>query len=282
MKFKSWILRSLSGIVYIGIIIGFIFWGPIPFSILAALLGLAAVLEFEKICEGISETSLPTLFLDITGVVFLAFSWLWYPLLGWVCVYLCRIILELYVKNEKPIRCLAISLMTQIYIGLPLACMTMMGKYVGLHFIFAIFLLIWINDTGAFVVGSLLGRHRLFERISPKKSWEGFFGGLGFNLIAGWLFAIGGGGYFWDVKWNVITWLIFALVVTAFSTWGDLVESLIKRSLNIKDSGNIIPGHGGILDRIDSLLLVMPATFLYLIIYNVLCPDNDFFYLLYP
>lgn len=266
MKFKSWILRAISGLIYVGIIIGCIFWGTVPFSILAALLGVAAVIEFEKICEGISETSLPPLFLDAAGVVFLAFGWLGYPILGWICIYVCRIIIELYVKNDKPIRCLAISLMTQIYIGIPLALMTFIGKYIGLHFILAIFLMIWINDTGAFVVGSLVGKHRLFERISPKKSWEGFFGGLAFTLITGWLFAIGG-GYFWDVKWNVITWLIFAAVVTVFSTWGDLAESLIKRSLKIKDSGHIIPGHGGILDRIDSLLLVMPAAFIFLIIY---------------
>lgn len=275
MNFKSWLVRSLSGIVYVGLIVGCIFWGSIPFTILAALFGIIAVIEFEKICEGISENSLPPLFLDAMGVVFLAFSWLWYPLLGWIVIYLCRMILELYVKNERPIRCLAISLMTQIYIGLPLATMTFMGKYLGLHFILAIFLMIWINDTGAFVVGSTLGKHRLFERVSPKKSWEGFFGGLGFNLLTGWLFAIGG-GYFWDVKWNVITWLIFAAVVTIFSTWGDLVESLMKRSLNIKDSGHLIPGHGGILDRIDSLLLVMPAAFIFLIIYFALCPETEF------
>ena len=275
MKFKSWLLRSLSGIVYVGIIVGCIFWGAVPFSILAALFGIMAIVEFEKVCEGISEKTLPVTILDATGIVFLSFSWLVYPLLGWIVVYLCRMILELYLKSDKPIRCLALSLMSQIYIGLPLACMTLMGRYIGMHFILAIFLLIWINDTGAFVVGSLLGKHRLFERISPKISWEGFIGGLGFNLIACWLFA-NGGGFFWEVKWNVITWLIFGLVITAFSTWGDLVESLMKRSLQIKDSGNIMPGHGGILDRIDSLLLVMPAVFIFLIIYYAIFPVYSF------
>lgn len=278
MKFKSWILRALSGIVYVGIIVGCIFWGAIPFSVMASLFGIIAVIEYEKISEGIQERGIPALFLDAMGIVFLSFGWLWFPLLGWICIYIFRLVLELYLKNENPIRSLAISLQSQIYIGLPLATMTFMGKYLGLHFVLAIFLMIWINDTGAFVVGSLFGKHRLFERISPKKSWEGFFGGLGFNLLAGWLFAIGG-GYFWDVKWNVITWLIFALVVTVFSTWGDLVESLMKRSLNIKDSGHIIPGHGGILDRIDSLLLVMPAAFLYIVIYYALCEDLSILYL---
>lgn len=275
MKFKNWIIRALSGIVYIGIIVGCLFWGSIPFSVLAALFGVMAVIEFEKICEGITEHTLPILLLDAAGIIFLVFGWLWFPLLGWICIYLCRMIMELYIKSEKPIKCLTISLMSQIYIGLPLGLMTLMGKNIGLHFILVIFLMIWINDTGAFVVGSLLGKHKLFERISPKKSWEGFFGGLAFNLLAGWLFAIGG-GYFWDVKWNVITWLIFSLVITAFSTWGDLAESLMKRSLNIKDSGNLIPGHGGILDRIDSLLLVIPAAFIFVVIYFGLFQETSF------
>lgn len=269
MNIKSLLLRSLSGLIYVGIIIGCIFWGILPFSIMAAVFGIVAVTEFEKICEGINEKNLPLVILDMAGVVCLCFVWLIYPLLIWMFIYLCRIVLELYVKSEKPIICLSHSLMVQIYIGLPLAAMTFIGEWIGLHFILAIFLMIWINDTGAFIVGSTLGRHRLFERISPKKSWEGFFGGLAFNLITGWLFAIGGGG-FWDVNWNVITWLIFAFVVTIFSTWGDLIESLMKRSLHIKDSGNIIPGHGGILDRIDSLLLVMPAILLFLFVYDAL------------
>lgn len=265
MNIKSWLTRSLSGIIYCGIIVGCVFWGIYPFSFMAMLFGVLAIIEFEKICEGISENSLPSLMMDCFGVSLLCFSWLIYPALGWILVFICRLILELYLKNSRPIRCLALSLMSQLYIGLPLALMTTIARFTGLHFVLVIFLMIWINDTGAFVVGSLLGRHRLFERISPKKSWEGFFGGLLFNLLAGWLFAIGGGD-FWDVKWNVITWLLFATTVTLFSTWGDLVESLIKRSLNIKDSGHIIPGHGGILDRIDSLLLVIPAVFLFLLV----------------
>ena len=265
MKFKSWLIRSLSGIVYVGAIVGFIFWGIIPFSILTAVLGVLAVIEFEKICEGISEKRIPTLCLDAAGIVFLNFGYLVYPLFVWILIFLCRMILQLYIVNDRPIRSMALSLMSQIYIGGPFLLVNMIGKDFGMHIILAIFLMIWINDTGAFVVGSLLGKHRLFERVSPKKSWEGFFGGLGFNLLAGWLFCIGG-HYFWGVpEWNVITWIIFGAVVTLFSTWGDLIESLMKRSLNIKDSGNIMPGHGGILDRIDSLLLVIPACFLFLI-----------------
>lgn len=270
MKFKSWLIRSLSGIVYVGAIVGCIFWGWIPFSILWAIIGVLAVFEFEKICEGITENNLPLVILDAVGVVFLCFGNILFPLLGWIVVYLCRIILQLYVNNDRPIRSLAISFMTQIYIGGPLMLMNILtGWGQTMHFLLAIFLMIWINDTGAFVVGSLFGKHRLFERISPKKSWEGFFGGLAFNLGTGALFALFG-GTFWDVKWNVITWIILGAVVTLFSTWGDLVESLIKRSLNLKDSGHIMPGHGGVLDRIDSLLLVMPAICIFMIIAEAL------------
>ena len=263
---KSWLKRSLSGVIYCGIIIGCLLWGIYPLSFMAMAFGILAILEFEKICEGITSNSLPVLLLDCLGISLLCFSWLLFPLIGWLGVLLCRFILELYAKSDRPIRCMAISLMSQLYIGLPLGLMTFLGAGVGLHFVMVIFIMIWINDTGAFVVGSLCGRHRLFERISPKKSWEGFFGGLGFNLIAGWLFAIAGNG-FWNVEWNVITWLILGAIVTVFATWGDLVESLIKRSLQIKDSGTIMPGHGGVLDRIDSLLLVVPAVFIFVIIY---------------
>ena len=269
MNIKSLLLRSASGIIYVGVIVGCIFWGLVPFTILAIILGILAVFEFEKISEGNNSHSLPVRFLDIIGTASLALCWLGFPLFIWLCAMVVRMVLELYMKNEDPIKCVAISLMTQIYIGLPLGLMTFIAKEIGLHFILAVFLMIWINDTGAFLVGSTLGRHRLFERVSPKKSWEGFFGGLAFNLLAGWLFAIGG-GIFWNVEWNVICWLIFGATVTICATWGDLIESMFKRALHIKDSGNIIPGHGGILDRIDSLLLVIPAVTIFLIILGLL------------
>ena len=265
MNFKTILTRSVSGIIYVGIIVGCIFWGLIPFSCLVALFGTLAVIEFEKICEGINEKNLPALILDIAGVICLSLSWLVYPVLIWVLVYLCRMVMELYLNNGKPLNCLAHSLMTQIYIGLPMACLTLIGKEWGLHIVLAIFLMIWINDTGAFIVGCSIGRHKLFERLSPKKSWEGFFGGLAFNVLAGWLFAIGGKNFWGVPDWNPLSWIILGIIVTIFSTWGDLVESMFKRSFNIKDSGNLIPGHGGILDRIDSLLLVMPAALIFMI-----------------
>ena len=255
---KSWLLRSASGIVYVGIIVGSIFWGIYPFTLVAILFGVLAVFELEKICEGISENSLPTTLLDAAGIVAICFFWQVFPLIIWLFVYLGRIILELYLRNPRPIRCLAISLMSQIYIGLPLGLMTVIGFMQGLHFILAIFLMIWINDTGAFLVGSSIGKHRLFERISPKKSWEGSIGGGVVALASA--FAL---GYFFPFM-TYTEWAGLAIVTVIFGTWGDLTESLMKRQLGVKDSGSFFPGHGGMLDRFDSSLLAIPAAVIYL------------------
>ena len=119
-----------------------------------------------------------------------------------------------------------------------------------------------MNDTGAFCVGSLIGRHRLFERISPKKSWEGFWGGLFFTIVAAVIIDTYFPAYF--SEFDVIRWVGMAIVVSAFSTWGDLAESMVKRTAGVKDSGHLLPGHGGILDRIDSLLFVVPAVLIYI------------------
>jgi phosphatidate cytidylyltransferase len=124
----------------------------------------------------------------------------------------------------------------------------------------SVFIFLWTNDTGAYCVGSLLGRHKLFPRISPGKSWEGSVGGALFVLAAAWAIS-----YFLDgAILTTIQWLGLGLVVAVFGTWGDLVESLFKRTLGIKDSGNILPGHGGMLDRFDSSLIAIPAAVVYL------------------
>lgn len=264
MDFKKLLVRSLSGLVYVGLIIGCIFWGLKPLSWLAALFALLATIEFEKITHEITKKTISALIIDVAASMTLCFAWMVWPLFIWVFLILMRITIELYLKSETPIENLSKSMMTQLYIGLPLALMCGIGTYIGLNAVLVLFFMIWINDTGAFLTGSLLGRHKLFERISPKKSWEGFFGGLIFNLIAATLFCLYGSDFF-DINFSLPLWIGLGALVTIFATWGDLVESLIKRSLKIKDSGNIMPGHGGILDRIDSLLFVMPAAFLYLV-----------------
>ena len=125
----------------------------------------------------------------------------------------------------------------------------------------ALLVFLWVNDTAAYFIGSLTGKHKLIEHISPKKSVEGFVAGIIFTLLSSLIFA-----HLYP-DFSIVFWAGFALIVSLFGTLGDLFESLIKRTCSVKDSGNLIPGHGGILDRIDSLLIAIPAVFLYLIIF---------------
>ncbi|MDE6393692.1 MAG: phosphatidate cytidylyltransferase [Muribaculaceae bacterium] len=266
MDFKKLLTRTLSGLVYCMIIVGCILCGQYGVLALGALLVTLACVEFSKISHDLSGKTLPTLILDIAGCLTLCTGFLGYTLVVWTAIMLARFILELYIESEHPLKNLAHSMLSQIYIGLPIGIMTCIAWILHPMIILALFFFLWISDTGAFLVGSMIGRHKLFERISPKKTWEGFLGGLLFTLGAAALFSACCNDFF---GMNVLragmgVWLGLGAVVSVFGTWGDLVESMIKRSLGIKDSGNIIPGHGGILDRIDSLLLALPAVAVYL------------------
>ena len=177
--------------------------------------------------------------------------------------FITRLVAQLYAHPANHLHCLAQSMLAMAYVALPMSLLNVIYFDYSPKLLLAAFILIWLNDTGAYCVGTLIGKHRLFERISPKKSWEGFWGGLAFCIAATWLLQ-------WldlfPACWSIAAAVGFAIVTSVFATWGDLCESLIKRTLGVKDSGNIMPGHGGILDRIDSLLLVAPATLLYLLI----------------
>jgi len=149
-------------------------------------------------------------------------------------------------------------------VALPVALLNSIMSITAPRLLLGMFMFIWLYDTGAYCFGMTLGRHRLFERISPKKSWEGVLGGI-VACIAGAYVTHTWFDEFFQVP-ELTTWVGLSVVVAVFSTFGDLVESLIKRTVGVKDSGNIMPGHGGILDRIDSLLLVSPAVLIYLLL----------------
>ena len=176
---------------------------------------------------------------------------------------------ELYFKKPSPLDDWAHTLFPVIYIALPYALTSMLafnvqGPDTGYSAVVPItlFVFLWCNDVGAYCTGCTIGKHKLFERISPKKTWEGSIGGAVFTMVAAFLLH-----HFlpdWYSFMPVWVWIGMALVVVLFGTWGDLIESLMKREMGIKDSGKILPGHGGMLDRFDSALLAIPATVVYL------------------
>ena len=175
---------------------------------------------------------------------------------------------ELYLKSAHALNNWAYTMMSQMYVALPFASLNALAYQpeaaysIGVAYNcllpLSVFVFLWASDSGAYCFGSLLGRHKLFPRISPNKSWEGSLGGGIVAVAASQVFAT------FEPALGRWEWLGLAAVVVVFGTWGDLVESLMKRQLGIKDSGNILPGHGGMLDRFDSSLLAIPASVIYI------------------
>ncbi len=189
-------------------------------------------------------------------------------------------IAELYRKQEKPFDSLAHTFFPILYTTVPFSMFPFSAFGIiaqnaeKVHslipnsfsvfspgILIGYFVILWINDSGAYLVGATTGKHRLFERISPKKSWEGFFGGLIISAVVAWIFS----GYLGVL--NTTHWIIISVIISVAGTYGDLVESMLKRSIGVKDSGNIMPGHGGFLDRFDSVILSFPLVYLYIFLF---------------
>ncbi|MDE7125043.1 MAG: phosphatidate cytidylyltransferase [Muribaculaceae bacterium] len=268
---KNLILRSTTGILYVAFIVFGIMYALWP---LIFLLALGAMVEFQRLTArlGSSDSSVlrvyDTLAVMALGLLPVLHDWSKYvPLVWFVMIFIMiRPVISLYNSDMKSsLVGLAFSMLALVYIGVPLCLMGLVGQMPGgMWILLGMFIFIWLNDTGAFVIGSMIGSKKLFERLSPKKSWEGFFGGLVFSVLGAIV-------YFYCVKSclpynvSVVKMGIYGAIVSIFATWGDLFESMLKRAAGVKDSGNILPGHGGVLDRIDSFLFVSPVTFLYMI-----------------
>lgn len=278
MKLPNIITRIFSGIIFIVILIGGIFLNEYTFALVFAMVTSLCMWEFYGLVSSKTGLVLHRVF-NISGALLLFGGSFFYA--SWGCskqfslllciapylIYLLVLFIsELYLKREDPLKSIAYSLLGQIYIALPFALVFEIGfalsSYVPI-FMLAVLIIIWVNDTFAYLTGMCFGKHRLFERISPKKSWEGFIGGCIAAVMASIFFS-----FFYQSFLNIFEWIGFALVVVVFGTWGDLFESLIKRKLGVKDSGNMIPGHGGILDRFDSTIFAIPAIAIYLAVLN--------------
>ncbi len=267
---NNFVQRTLSGAVYVGVVVSSILVHPAYFGIVFLLISMLAVREFMSLMQMGDESTFLSILL--AGILF-AGGWLFaqgYARAGgvvwmiWGVLGMLTLITELFLKAEHPIHNWGNILQSQMMIALPFTLMNgilLQSKYVLL----ALFIAIWVNDSGAYIIGSLMakrpgGNHKMFARVSPNKSWEGLMGGIVFTLIAGWVFyAVG-----WFSHIGIA--LIFAAVVSVFGTLGDLMESLMKRTLGVKDSGRFMPGHGGVLDRFDSILLATPAIFLLIVL----------------
>lgn len=275
------LVRSLSGAVYVALIVcSLIFGDSWAFPLLCSLFSLLGVAELEKIDATNSHSQITLRFIDMAAafilVFFPAFSiskgteiFFIFGISALILLFLVRLISQLYITDENAISSLSSGCLSIIYIAVPLSLISVLSVMPGgAQIVLAMFIMIWINDTGAFLVGSSFGKHRLFERISPKKSWEGFWGGFAFCIAAGVMIHYCFGD--WSPNLNLVNMCVLGALISVFATFGDLVESLIKRTVKVKDSGHIMPGHGGILDRIDSLLVVSPALVLFIIIESLL------------
>ncbi|MDR0683337.1 MAG: phosphatidate cytidylyltransferase [Dysgonamonadaceae bacterium] len=268
---KNFLLRTLTGTVYVVLIVSGIISNVYTFLCLFSIVTILCLWEFYSLINAQKRTKINPWyncfggFLLFVSVNLYAAGIFSHAIFFSYLVYIVIIFIsELYEKQQDPIIHAAYIFLGQSYIALPLSLLNLLvfsptdaNVIYYPVFVLALFVFIWINDTGAYLVGILFGKHRLFKRISPKKSWEGFFGGLLLTIASSFVFA------YFEPDVSHYHWIGISMIVVVFGAWGDLVESLIKRSLEVKDSGKAIPGHGGFLDRFDSLLLAVYAVLFY-------------------
>ena len=275
---NNFVARTITGILFVATIV-VCFLNPTAMIFLFALVTGLTVWEFTGLVTDRPGVTVIRFISTVAGVYFFlamagtcsgfTSSTVFIPYLITI-IYL--LIAELYAKQEDPIHDWAYTMMSQMYVVLPFSLLNMLAFRAapeGIMYIYtlplSVFVFLWVNDTGAYCCGSLFGKHKLFPRISPGKSWEGSIGGGVFVLAAAALVWYLTDSYDMNpTGMDMWEWMGLGLVVVVFGTWGDLVESLFKRTLGIKDSGNILPGHGGMLDRFDSSLLAIPAAVVYL------------------
>lgn len=260
--------RTIWGFLFATVLTAAIIWGPISFAILFLIISVFALREFYALCHEAGYS--PQVYAGLTaGLIIFILSYLsakqsidykyftyLLPLIYAFPIY------ELFRKKKDPIANLALTAFGLIYVTIPFSLLNFLAFHeikglINYHYelLISLFIFVWASDSGAYLLGVRFGRHRLFERISPKKSWEGLIGGVVTALIAAWILT------FIFPQYSPVLLAIMAMLVVIAGTFGDLVESMIKRSIGVKDSGKFMPGHGGLLDRFDSILLASPVIY---------------------
>ncbi|KGI60125.1 phosphatidate cytidylyltransferase [Prevotella sp. DNF00663] len=280
-KMKNLIVRSITGVLFVVIMV-VCFFTPRAMVFLFALITGLTLWEYTGLVNARKNVQVNRFISTVAGVYFfLAVAGYrtgivtnFIVFVPYLLTIIYLFISNMYLKTKDPINDWAYTMLGQMYIALPFSMINILafestaadGNAIAYDMLLplSVFIFLWTNDTGAYCSGSLLGKHKLFPRISPAKSWEGSIGGGILVLIVAAII-----GYYANQgdtphTLGIAGWMGLGLVVVFFGTWGDLVESLFKRTLGIKDSGNILPGHGGMLDRFDSSLMAIPAAVVYL------------------
>ena len=279
-KMSELVKRTIFGALFVGCVVGAILWHKYAFCGLFFLFAVLAVDEFHRLVS--SPRSLRIYSLVATASLWatvLCFAWstrdgVNHTEIGFIMgasylpIMIITLLDEIWNHSERPLHNWGNFFISQFMIALPMATLSFL-YFLNYKLLLALFVLIWLNDTGAYCIGTLTaklpkGNHKMTPHISPKKSWEGLIGGFVFTLAASvLLYRLGWFDMIAIKKAGVLVALGFAFLVSAFGTMGDSMESLMKRSLGVKDSGKFLPGHGGILDRFDSVLLAAPIVTFY-------------------
>ncbi len=264
------LLRGLTGTIFVALIIGALWFGIEATLAVMSIFLILGLFEFFNLFKNnsIIQISIP---LSVSGIL-LIYILLTGSILGLISfgylfcvlpVFLLLILTELWRKKEQPLVNIGIISFSIFYLVIPFTLVIFLNLKSDHQdpLAIAMFLLIWTNDTFAYLTGRILGKTKLFERISPKKTWEGTIGGIFFTILTGYFISL------YSTNYPLEFWIVSALIIAPCAIFGDLLESLFKRSLNIKDSGTILPGHGGILDRFDATLFAAPFFYSWLMIY---------------
>ncbi len=268
---STFLKRTISGSLFAIAILGSIILGRISFLIIFLALTIATMMEFYRFAYK-ARIRPQYLYALILGTIIFVMNYLFaigklgnYIFLGIIPLIISVFIIELFRNHNRPMHNIAFTLLGLLYVAFPFSllnyfALSYSSYRIGYqtHILIGYFILLWANDTGAYAFGMSIGRNRLYPKISPKKSWEGLIGGFFTTALIAWIISL----FFTNI--SLFHWMTIGLITAVMSVFGDLVESMFKRSIELKDSGKFLPGHGGLLDRFDGMLLSVPVVFVYL------------------